>query len=62
VAASACGQRSSSALPEVGPDGQSCFQRPEFDQARDLQYKVAMTEWNWNGWIISSRPSEAAAV
>jgi alpha-N-arabinofuranosidase len=37
-------------LPQVGPDGQSCFQRSELNQARDLQYKVAMTEWNWNGW------------
>ena len=37
-------------LPDMGPDGQSCFHRAELNQARELRYKVAMTEWNWNGW------------
>jgi alpha-N-arabinofuranosidase len=37
-------------LPQIAPDGQSCLQRSELDQARNRHYKVAMTEWNWNGW------------
>ena len=37
-------------VPAVDADGQCVFEKPELDQARRLGYKVAMTEWNWNGW------------
>jgi len=37
-------------VPGVDADGQCVFRKPELDQARRLGCKVAMTEWNWNGW------------
>ena len=37
-------------LPQVDSAGRSCLRRSELQQARKLGYKVAMTEWNWNGW------------
>ncbi len=37
-------------VPAVDADGQCVFNKPELDQARRLGCKVAMTEWNWNGW------------
>lgn len=37
-------------VPRVDDAGQSVLIRNELDQARELGYAVAMTEWNWNGW------------
>lgn len=37
-------------VPQIDSAGRSCLRRSELEQARDLQYRVAMTEWNWNGW------------
>jgi len=37
-------------VPRIDSAGRSCLQRSELAQARDLHYRVAMTEWNWNGW------------
>lgn len=37
-------------VPAVDADGQSILVRDELRQARALGYRVAMTEWNWNGW------------
>ena len=45
---------------QIGPEGQCRFRGPELDQARLLGYKVAMTEWNWNGWWGRSIREKAA--
>jgi len=37
-------------VPRIDAAGQSVLVRNELDQARELGYQVAMTEWNWNGW------------
>ena len=37
-------------VPRIGDAGQSVFIRGELNQARELGYPVAMTEWNLNGW------------
>ncbi len=37
-------------VPRIDADGQSVLVRNELNQARELGYPVAMTEWNWNGW------------
>ena len=37
-------------LPATDGEGQSVLVRDELEQARRLGYRVAMTEWNWNGW------------
>lgn len=37
-------------LPTMNEGGQSVLARAELEQARRLGYRVAMTEWNWNGW------------
>ncbi len=37
-------------VPRVDRAGQSVLMRGELNQARQLGYPVAMTEWNWNGW------------
>ena len=37
-------------LPTIDKGGQSVLAKGELEQARRLGYKVAMTEWNWNGW------------
>ncbi len=36
--------------PRIDAHGQSVLIRDELTQARALGYRVAMTEWNWNGW------------
>jgi len=46
-------------LPTIDEDGQSVLARSELDQARRLGYRVAMTEWNWNGWWALPRGDEA---
>ena len=40
-------------------DGQSIINHPGINSARKLGYKVAVTEWNWNGWwrIRGSEPA-----
>jgi len=38
------------ALPQFDGDGQSILTHPGIDAARNRGYKVAVTEWNWNGW------------
>lgn len=37
-------------VPRIDAAGQSILVRDELNQARELGYSVAMTEWNWNGW------------
>ena len=37
-------------VPRIDAAGQSILVRNELNQARELGYPVAMTEWNWNGW------------
>ena len=37
-------------VPRIDNAGQSVLFRNELNQARELGYFVAMTEWNWNGW------------
>ena len=37
-------------VPRIDDAGQSVLVRNELNQARELGYTVAMTEWNWNGW------------
>ena len=37
-------------VPRIDDTGQSILVRDELNQARELDYPVAMTEWNWNGW------------
>jgi alpha-L-arabinofuranosidase len=41
-------------VPAVDADGQSVLMRDELNQAREMGYRVAMTEWNWNGWWARS--------
>ncbi|MFB0525611.1 MAG: alpha-L-arabinofuranosidase C-terminal domain-containing protein [Phycisphaerae bacterium] len=38
------------AMPQFDEDGQSVLRHPGINAARSLDYKVAVTEWNWNGW------------
>jgi alpha-L-arabinofuranosidase len=37
-------------------NGQSIINHPGVNSARRLGYKVAVTEWNWNGWWRRSGP------
>ena len=37
-------------VPRVDSEGQSVFPKGKYIQARKMGYKVAVTEWNWNGW------------
>ena len=37
-------------VPHFDTNGQSIFARAELDLARKARCRVAMTEWNWNGW------------
>jgi alpha-N-arabinofuranosidase len=50
-------------VPRIDDSGQSVLVRNELNQARELGYPVAMTEWNWNGWwgqSIASRTEPAS--
>jgi alpha-L-arabinofuranosidase len=50
-------------VPRINDAGQSVLVRSELNQARELGYPVAMTEWNWNGWWgqpIASRTEPAS--
>jgi alpha-N-arabinofuranosidase len=38
------------ATPYIDDDGLSYFSEPIMDEARREGFKVAVTEWNWNGW------------
>ncbi len=38
------------ACPTTGPDGQALLVDHALHRARRLGYKIALTEWNWNGW------------
>ena len=40
-------------------NGQSVINHPGINTARRLGYKVAVTEWNWNGWWRLSGPEPA---
>ncbi len=37
-------------VPRIDDAGQSILVRNELNQAREMGYPIAMTEWNWNGW------------
>ncbi|MFZ5833203.1 MAG: hypothetical protein ACOY3P_24205, partial [Planctomycetota bacterium] len=47
-------------MPKFDGAGQSVLSRRELEQARKLGYRVAITEWNWNGWwavpSVADRP------
>ena len=38
------------ATPQFDKDGQSVLRLPILTEARRESYKIAITEWNWNGW------------
>lgn len=38
------------AVTDFDANGQSVLNHPGLNAARRLGYKVAVTEWNWNGW------------
>ena len=38
------------ATPGIDRDGRSVLSSPVLQLARELDWKVAVTEWNWNGW------------
>jgi alpha-L-arabinofuranosidase len=40
-------------------DGGSIINHPGINAARRLGYKVAVTEWNWNGWLRYNGPKPA---
>ena len=40
-------------------NGRSVIKHPGINTARTLGYKVAVTEWNWNGWWRLSGPDPA---
>ena len=40
-------------------NGRSIINHPGINSARRLGYKVAVTEWNWNGWWRRSGPGPA---
>jgi alpha-N-arabinofuranosidase len=37
-------------VPRFDSEGQSVFPKRKCIQARKMGYKIALTEWNWNGW------------
>jgi alpha-N-arabinofuranosidase len=41
-------------VPRIDSTGQSVLPRGKLGPARKLGYKVALTEWNWNGWWAGS--------
>jgi len=43
------------ATPYIDDDGLSYFAEPIMDEARRKGFKVAVTEWNWNGWWTRPR-------
>jgi len=47
------------ALPQFDEHGQSILSHPGINAARNLGYKVAVTEWNWNGWWAHGEPKPA---
>jgi len=38
------------ATPRMDESGRSSYGAPAFARPREFGYKVAVTEWNWNGW------------
>jgi alpha-N-arabinofuranosidase len=38
------------AVTQFDDNGQSIINHPGINSARKLGYKIAVTEWNWNGW------------
>ena len=40
-------------------DGRSIINHPGINAARRLGYRVAVTEWNWNGWLRYNGPKPA---
>ncbi len=40
-------------------NGQSIINHPGINTARRLGYRVAVTEWNWNGWLRYNGPRPA---
>lgn len=47
-------------VPRFDANGQSVLLRHELDLARKANCRVAMTEWNWNGWWGHSIQQRAA--
>ncbi|MCP4259924.1 MAG: hypothetical protein GY774_20785 [Planctomycetes bacterium] len=47
------------AVTRFDDNGQSIINHPGINRARRLDYKVAVTEWNWNGWWRLTGPDPA---
>ncbi|HUV65490.1 MAG TPA: alpha-L-arabinofuranosidase C-terminal domain-containing protein [Sedimentisphaerales bacterium] len=47
------------AVTDFDANGQSVLNHPGFNAARRHGYKVAVTEWNWNGWWRYEGPPPA---
>ncbi len=47
------------ATPRMDESGRSSYGAEAFPRARELGYKVAFTEWNWNGWWQHRGPRPA---
>jgi alpha-N-arabinofuranosidase len=47
------------AVTQFDANGQSVIDHPGINAARRLGYKVAVTEWNWNGWWRREGPRPA---
>jgi alpha-N-arabinofuranosidase len=47
------------AVTDFDAKGQSVLNHPGLNAARQLGYKVAVTEWNWNGWWRHDGPEPA---
>lgn len=47
------------AVTDFDANGQSILNHPGLNAARRLGYKVAVTEWNWNGWWRHDGPQPA---
>jgi len=47
------------AVTQFDASGQSVIDHPGINAARRLGYKVAVTEWNWNGWWRREGPRPA---
>jgi len=47
------------AVTQFDTNGQAVIDQPGINAARRLGYKVAVTEWNWNGWWRHDGPRTA---
>lgn len=43
------------AAPNIDQDGQSVLRSNSWSLAREMGWRVTLTEWNWNGWGVERR-------